>query len=161
LRETSPRSSGNHPRIEGTFQLHKLGSDYDDCGRHCDHSHSTEISSRLECVHTFWRVSRGFDSMLRLLLFRRANLNHGEKVLLKNSAKFSISQSEELQNSIYSSKWYEIKDIATRKKILFMLMVSQDVKQFTAGGIFTMGLKTFANIINNSYRLLAYVQNAL
>ncbi|CRL06513.1 CLUMA_CG019818, isoform A [Clunio marinus] len=58
---------------------------------------------------------------------------------------------EKFQESIYCSKWYEIESISDRKKILFMLMMSQRRKEYSFFGIKPLNLETFAYVVKQAY----------
>ncbi|CRK90266.1 CLUMA_CG003977, isoform A [Clunio marinus] len=64
------------------------------------------------------------------------------------------SMCEKFQSSIYCSKWYEIKDISTKKKILFMMMMAQRRKGFSILRIKPLNLETYADVMKQAYTFL-------
>lgn len=74
---------------------------------------------------------------------------------------FICFQCEKLQTSLYCSKWYEITNIATKKKFLFMLMMMQEEKGFSAGGFTYMNMETFAYVIKTAYSFLTFLKNVM
>lgn len=88
---------------------------------------------------------------------------HGETLrFLKRVQNFEFfSQVEKVHESIYCSKWYQISSVATKKKILFIMMMTQKEKGFSAGGFRNMNLETFADAITTAYSFSTFLLNVL
>ncbi|CRL07798.1 CLUMA_CG020752, isoform A [Clunio marinus] len=61
------------------------------------------------------------------------------------------SMNAQLQHSIYGSKWYEIKSISLKKKILFMLMMMQHDKGYSVMGLTTiMNFESYLDVMKQN-----------
>lgn len=78
-----------------------------------------------------------------------------------DSVSFSIPfQRVELKFSLYSCKWYEM-DLASQKKILFMLLMMEKEQGFTILGVWPMNLETYADVINRAYGYVTCLMNII
>ncbi|CRL07799.1 CLUMA_CG020753, isoform A [Clunio marinus] len=72
------------------------------------------------------------------------------------------SMNAQLQHSIYGSKWYEIKSISLKKKILFMLMMMQHDKGYSVMGLKTiMNFESFSDVMKQVYGFLNFLLNVM
>nr|QUP79566.1 odorant receptor 6 [Monochamus saltuarius] len=69
-----------------------------------------------------------------------------------------IASSDELNDAIYMSNWYEA-DISLKKSILIFMEKCKKPVVLTAGKIFPLSLITFTSIMRSSYSYLAVLQS--
>ena len=58
-----------------------------------------------------------------------------------------LTKGFDVSQALYCSKWYEIRNIADRKVILFILINAQKPIGYSAGGVMLLGMEAFANVI--------------
>ncbi|CRK99141.1 CLUMA_CG012550, isoform A [Clunio marinus] len=68
---------------------------------------------------------------------------------------------EKLQESLYCSKWYEIKDISIKKNILIMIGEMQRKQGYSAFGIVNIDLETYSNVIKSAYGFFNFLLKVL
>lgn len=58
---------------------------------------------------------------------------------------------------IYSSKWYNIDDIQSRKMISLLLLRSQAHNRLSAYGLYDLSMETFSKVSQKCYRFMVLV----
>lgn len=67
----------------------------------------------------------------------------------------------QVSTAIYSSQWYNLYDIRSKRIFIFMLMRSQRVVGLTVGGFGILNLELFTAVYNKVYGVVAFVFKCL
>lgn len=68
---------------------------------------------------------------------------------------------EDASDTIYLSKWYQLKDLQTRKMVLLMLINSENIKGLSAGGFAYLTYETYAAVVKSTYSFFAFLSKTM
>ena len=72
-----------------------------------------------------------------------------------------LTKGVDVSKALYSSKWYEIRNIADRKVILFILINAQKHLGYYAGGVRALGMEVFAEVSKTSYSICMFLKKVV